>query len=71
MRRCQTDEGDGTAEGGNHCREKARDEEQHDAQAPDVETQIASILIAQQHGIQGFDEEQGGDEGDEGKRNEP
>ena len=41
----QADEGNGTAEGGNHSREKARDEEQDDAQTPDVETQIAGILI--------------------------
>ena len=46
MRRCQTDEGDGTTEGGNHCRKKTGDDEQNDAQAPDVEAQILGILFA-------------------------
>ena len=46
MRRCQTYEGDGTAEGGNHCRKKTGDDKQNDAQAPDVETQILGILFA-------------------------
>ena len=34
MRRCQADEGDGTAEGGNHSRKKTGDDEQNDAQTP-------------------------------------
>ena len=46
MRRCQADEGDGTAEGGNHSRKKTGDDEQNDAQTPDVETQILGILFA-------------------------
>ena len=46
MRRCQADEGDGTTEGGNHSRKKTGDDEQNDAQAPDVETQILGILFA-------------------------
>ena len=46
MRRCQTDEGDGTTEGGNHSRKKTGDDEQNDAQTPNVETQILGILFA-------------------------
>ena len=46
MRRCQTDEGDGTAEGSNHSRKKTGDDEQNDAQTPNVETQILGILLA-------------------------
>lgn len=43
--RGQTDEGDGTAEGGNHSRKKTGDDEQNDAQTSDVETQILGILF--------------------------
>lgn len=35
-----------TTEGGNHSRKKTGDEEQNDAQTPDVETQILGILFA-------------------------
>ena len=44
--RGQADEGDGTAEGSNHSRKKTGDDEQNDAQTPDVETQILGILFA-------------------------
>ena len=45
MRRCQTDEGDGITEGGNHSRKKTGDDEQNDAQTPDIEAQILGILV--------------------------
>ena len=43
---CQSDEGDGSAEGGGDGSEDARDDEQDVASAPDADAEVLSIAVA-------------------------
>ena len=59
MRSCQSDEADGSAEGRGDGREKSRGEQKHVAHACCPHTEVLSIAVAKEQGIQGFHHQQG------------
>ena len=53
----KTDEGNGTAEGCYHRREKTRNDQQGNAEPADAKSQILGILFAQEQGVERLDEQ--------------
>ena len=66
----KADEHDGTAIGGGDGGEQTGDDEQPVAHAAGVDTEVLGILLAQEQGIEGLDEEQGADEPQNAERRE-